>query len=82
MTALSSSYGIIIDFEINTPGHRKNAIDGDNTTVKFYLKGEIELIGKLGGNDTSNIGTIPSASKYVSIKFSDRCVHIFNNEEI
>ena len=42
----------------------------------------MELIGKLGSNNTTNIGILPSASKYVSIKFSDQCLHILNNKEI
>ena len=38
-------------------------------------------IGKLASNDTSNIGIIPSASKYFSIKSSDQCIHILNNKD-
>ena len=41
----------------------------------------MELIGKLSSNDTSTIGMLPSASKYVSIKISDKCIHILNNED-
>ena len=42
----------------------------------------MELIGKLGINDTTKIGILPSASKDVSIKFVDQCIHILNNKEI
>ena len=42
----------------------------------------MELIGKLGSNDTKKIGMIPSASKYVSIKFSHQCLHILNDKEM
>ena len=41
----------------------------------------MELIGKLSSNDTSEIGMLPSASKYVSIKFEYQCIHILNNKE-
>ena len=79
---LSSSYGIIIYCAINAPGHGNNVVDGLNATGKRYLNGELEIIGKLGSNDTTNIGMLPSASKYVSIKFSDQCIQIINNKEI
>ena len=42
----------------------------------------MELMGKLAGKDTKNIGMLPSASKYVSIKFAYQCLHIINNKEI
>ena len=42
----------------------------------------MEIIGKLGTNDTTNIGILPSVSKYVSVKFSEKCLHILNNKEI
>ena len=42
----------------------------------------MELIGKLGSNDTSKIGILTSAPKDVSIKFAYQCIHIINNEEI
>ena len=57
----------------------KNYGGGLNTTEKRYLKGEMEPIGKLAIKNTLNIGIIPSASKYVSIKLSDQCIHILNN---
>ena len=41
----------------------------------------MELIGVLASNDTTNIGMLPSASKYISIKFSDKCLHNLNNRE-
>ena len=82
MNVLSSSYGIIMDRAINATGHGKNVVDGLNAMYRYYLKGKIELIGKLGSNDTTKIGMIPSASKYFSIKFPDQCLHIINNKEI
>ena len=82
MNVLSYSYGIIIDRAINAPCHGKNAVDGLNSSYKFYLKGEMELIGKLASNDTTNIGMLTSASKDVSIKFSDQCLNILNRKEI
>ena len=42
----------------------------------------MELIGKLASNDTSNLGMLSSASKYVAIKFEDQCIHMINNKEI
>ena len=36
----------------------------------------MEIIGKLASNDTSNIGIITSASKGVSIKFTDKFIHV------
>ena len=39
-------------------------------------------MGKLSSNDTTNIGMLPSASKDLSIKFPDQCLHIINNKEI
>ena len=72
MTVLSSSYGIIMDHAINAPCHGNNVVDGLNATDKNYLKGRMELIGKLASNNTTNIGMLPSASKDVSIKFADQ----------
>ena len=37
----------------------------------------MELMGKLADKDTKNIGMLPSASKDVSIKFVDKCIHIY-----
>ena len=81
MTMLSSSYGIIIDCANNAPFHRKDVVDGLNATYKRYLKEQIEMIGKLASNNTSNIGMLPSASKHVYIKFSDQCIQILYNKE-
>ena len=81
MTVLSSSYGIITDIEINAPVNGNNVVDGLNAMEACYLKEKMELIGKLSSNDTSEIGILPSASKDVSIKFSDQCIHIINNKE-
>ena len=79
---LSSSYGIIMDCEINAPGHGNNVVDGPNATDKRCLKGEMEIIGKLAGNDTKIIRMLTSASKHVSVIFTDQCPHILNNKEI
>ena len=61
---------------MNAPNHRKNIADGINATDKRYLKEQMEIIGKLAINNTSKIGMIPSASKDISIKISDKCIHI------
>ena len=36
---------------------------------------------KLSSNGKSKIGTLPSASKDVSVKFIDQCIHILNNKD-
>ena len=41
----------------------------------------MKLIGKLASNDTSEVVILPSASKDVSINFSDQCIHILKNKE-
>ena len=41
----------------------------------------MELIGKLGSNNTTNNGMLPSGSKDVPIKFSYKCINILNNKE-
>ena len=56
MTVLSSSYGIIMYWSIIEPGNGNNVVGGLNATDKRYLKGEIELIGRLESDDTSKIG--------------------------
>ena len=61
MAVLSSLYGVIMDRVINADVHVKNVVDGINTTDKLYLKGGMELLGKLSGNKTSKFGMIPSA---------------------
>ena len=68
-----------MDREINAHSNEHNVVDGINTTDKCYLKEPMELIGKSASKNTSNIGMLPSASKYISIKFSDQCIHILNN---
>ena len=60
MTVLSSSYGIIMDRSINSPGHEKNAVDILNATEKHYLKEKMELIGKLASNETLRIKMPPA----------------------
>ena len=61
MTVLSSSNSIIMYHAVNARGHEKNVVDGLNATEKRYLKEQMELIGKLGSEDTKNIGMLPSA---------------------
>ena len=61
MTVLKISYGIIMDCAINAPGNGKNIVDGLNVREFFYLMGKIELIDKLGSNDTTKIGMLTSA---------------------
>ena len=39
-------------------------------------------MGELAINDTTNIGMLPSASKYVSINFTYQCLHGINDKEI
>ena len=41
----------------------------------------MEFIGELVSNDTSKVGMLPSASKDVSVKFPDQCIHILNDKE-
>ena len=64
-TVLSSSYIIIMDRAINQT---------------FFGK-KMEIIGKLGSNDTKNIGMLTSASKDTAIKFADQCINILNITE-
>ena len=80
MTVLSYSYGNIMYCTINPPVFVNNVVDGLNSTDKHYLKGEMEIIGKLASKNTSNIVMLPSASKYVSSTFSYQCIHIINNK--
>ena len=40
MTVILSLYGIIMDHEINAPGHGNNVFDGINAMRKRYLKGK------------------------------------------
>ena len=51
---------MIMDHEINSPGNVKNVVDGFNATDKHFLKGKMELLGKLTINGTSNTRIIPS----------------------
>ena len=81
MTVLSYENGIILDRAINEPCHEKNVVDGINATEKRYLKGEMELVGKLASKDTSKIGMLPSDPKDVSIKFADQCVNFLNDKD-
>ena len=67
-----------MDRSIDVPDHEKNVIGGLNAMEKRYLKGAMEIIGKLSINDTANIGMLPIASKCVYIKFTDQCLHTLN----
>ena len=69
-----------MDHAINAPGNGNNFVGGINATENIYLQEQMELIGKLGRKGTSKIGMIPSASKYVSIKISEQCIHILNKK--
>ena len=82
MNLLSSSYGIITDLAINAPGHGKNVVNRLNATDKRYFKGKMELVVKLASNNSTNFEVILSASKDVSFKSVDQCLHILNNKEI
>ena len=77
---LPTLYGIIMDHTINAPGHGNNVIDGINTEDKRYLKGGMEIIGKLGSNYTTKIVMLHISPKDVSIEFVDQCLHILNNK--
>ena len=81
MTVLSTFYGIIIDCAINERYHGTNAVDELNAPEKCSLKQQKELIGAWESIDTSNIEILPSASKHISIKLVDQCIHILNNKE-
>ena len=59
----------------------KNIVDGMNKTENIYLNEKIELLGKLTNNDTSKIVIISSASKDVSINFSEQCLNIITNND-
>ena len=76
ITLLSSSYVIIMFRAINAPRHGKKVVDGLNADDKGYLNEQMEL-----SNDTSIIGSLPSDSKYFSIKLSKQCLHMINNKD-
>ena len=57
MTVISYSHGIISDCAINAQGIGKNVVDGLNAKDKHYLKGKMELVGKLVSNYTTKIDT-------------------------
>ena len=71
----------MIYWAINAHGHGKNVVDGLNATDKHYLKRGMKPTDKLSSNGKSKIGTLPSASKDVSVKFIDQCIHILNNKD-
>ena len=66
---------------INIIGHGKNVVNGLNANDTLYLKEQMEPIGKLSSNNASQSGMLPSASKYILIKFSDKCIHILINKD-
>ena len=41
----------------------------------------MEPLFKLSSNDSPKTGMLHSASKYVYVKFEDKCLHILNNNE-
>ena len=61
---------------------KKNNFEGLNVSYKRDLKGQMEIIGKLASNKTSNIGILPSASENAFIKLVYECIHILNNKEM
>ena len=65
-------------FLIHAPVHGKISVDGLNATSKLYLKEQMEIIGKLSINYTSNVGILPIAYKDVSIKSVDQFINIPN----
>ena len=69
-----------MDCAINAPIHGNIVVDWLNATDKCYVKGEIEVIGKLASVDTLNIGILTSASKDLPIKFADQFLCIINNK--
>ena len=71
MNVLSYILGIILDCGINYPCHGNNLVDGINNTQNLYFKEQVELVGNLKTNDTSNIGILPYASKSGSIIFQN-----------
>ena len=71
MNVLSYILGIILDCGINYPCHGNNLVDGINNTQNLYFKEQVELVGNLKTNDTSNIGILPYASKSSSIIFQN-----------
>ena len=56
-------------------------MDGINANGTHHLKEQLDLIGELASNDTSKIGMLNSALKYVSIKFSEQCLQVINNKD-
>ena len=69
-----------MNLSTSAPRHGNNVVDGLNALDKRYFEGEMKLMGKLASNYTTNIGMLTSASKYVSINFSDKCLYILNNK--
>ena len=67
ITMLSYSYSIIMDRAMNSYCHENNVVDILNATDKCYLREQMELIGKLSSNYTSNVVN--------SSHFFKRCSH-------
>ena len=49
-----------MDCAVNAPCHVKNVVEGLNSTDKPYLNREMEIMGELASNDTTNIGILSS----------------------
>ena len=54
---------------MNAPGHKNNVVFELNATGKYFLKGKMELIGKVASNNTSKIGMVSSGSKDLLKKY-------------
>ena len=63
---------------INAPGHGKSVVYGINATYKRYLKGKMELIGKLASKYTSKIGMFLSDPQDVFNENTDKYIHILS----
>ena len=70
-----------MDRAINSLGHENNIVDWINDTDKLYLKIQMELLGKLASNDTSNIGMFLIASNDLSIKYTEQCFSILTKND-
>ena len=69
-----------MDCAINSLGRVNMVLGRLNETDKRYLKEQMELLGKVGSKDTSDIGILLIASKDVSIKFVDQSLHVLNHK--
>ena len=69
-----------MDCAINSPGHVNIVLGRLNETDKRILKEQMELLGKLASNDTSDIQILLIASKYVSFELVDQSLHVLNHK--